>query len=348
MKKAFFSIFLRNFCIIMLFSIGFLVILFTQVSSLSWPVLLSTSFGRFPLGLILIFVIIVASLLTSLIPYLIYKKEFKIIHQLLEQVEAGNDERVRYYGKVSETQMITYLISRIQTNLHAQTMRIQKVMSERIEDQEEQIEARITEERNRLARELHDSVSQELFAASMLVSAINEMSETNSDQLKRPLEQVESMIQQAQLEMRALLLHLRPIALKDHALKEGIDQLLTELVAKIPIHVNWRTEQITLNRAVEDHLFRILQESLSNALRHAKASQVDVLFIERDGMVVLSVVDDGVGFDSEAQQSGSYGLVNMKERAEEIGAQYRLVSVPNQGTKVEVRVLINKEGDESQ
>src|SRR5699024_2355385 len=145
------------------------------------------------------------------------------------------------------------------------------------------------------------------------------------------------------LEMRALLLHLRPIALKDHSLKEGIDQLLSELVEKTPISIDWHSEDLTLNRAVEDNLFRILQESLSNALRHAKANQIDVLFIAREGRAILSVIDDGIGFDQEKELSGSYGLANIEERTTEIGGQFKIVSLPGQGTKLTVRVPINSE-----
>src|SRR5699024_1923647 len=166
----------------------------------------------------------------------------------------------------------------LQLQLSQMTKRMQAVISEQLEDQEEKIEARLTEERNRLARELHDSVSQELFAASMLVSAINELAVESVDQIEQPLEQIEQMIQQAQLEMRALLLHLRPIALRNQSLKEGIDQLISELVEKVPLKISWQTEAVSLNRAVEDNLFRILQESLSNALRHAKANQINVSF----------------------------------------------------------------------
>ncbi|SEO21790.1 two-component system, NarL family, sensor histidine kinase LiaS [Amphibacillus marinus] len=341
MKKLLTPILIQSlFLVIMLVSILLLLIIL-QVDYLSWTLLIAPSFGRLPLIIIVFLITILFGLTLALIHYFQVKKEFNIVSDALDQVRAGQvEEKLHYYGEIIETNQLIQLINGLQGQLINVKKRMQKVMSERIEDQEEKIEARLTEERNRLARELHDSVSQELFAASMLVSAINEMPEKNEALLRRPLEQIERMIQQAQLEMRALLLHLRPIALKNHSIQQGIEQLLQELVNKVPISIDWSTEDIKLNRAVEDHLFRILQECLSNALRHAKANQIDVLFIERDGVAVLSVVDDGIGFDSEAEQSGSYGLANMRERAEEIDAQYQLVSVLNQGTKLDVRVPI--------
>lgn len=341
MRKAI----IRGIVLTSLLSLFLVLLIFNQFDFLDWRLLWLETFGGFPLIVSIVIATLMVGVLIGLLSYQLQRKELQFIKTALEQVGSGrSEEKVLYYGQIKDTAQIVHLINGVQQQLHQVTKRMQEVMSEQLEDQEEQIEARLTEERNRLARELHDSVSQELFAASMLVSAINEIATDESQQLMQVLGQIEQMIQQAQLEMRALLLHLRPIALKNHSLKEGIDQLLTELIEKVPISINWHLEDLHLNRAVEDHLFRILQESLSNALRHSKANQLDVLFIAREGIAILSVVDDGVGFDSEKEQSGSYGLTNMQERTMEIGGQFRIVSLPGQGTKVTVRVPINSEG----
>lgn len=323
-----------------------IAVIFGSVESFDWRHLWIETRGTIPIIFIVLAVVIFSGFLTGVIAYLIQNKEIKLIkaglNEVIDQKTVG---KIHYYGEVKETEEVFQRIVVIQTKLDQVTNRLKQVIEERNEDQEEQIERRLTEERNRLARELHDSVSQELFATSMLVSALNEMSITSTDQLTEPLEQIERMIQQAQLEMRALLLHLRPIALKNHSLKEGIDQLLTELVDKVPIMIDWRTEDLILPRAVEDNLFRILQESLSNALRHAKSNRIDVLLIKRDGRVILSVIDDGIGFNQEQEMSSSYGLANMEERATEIGGELRIVSLPNQGTKLTVNVpVIQEEG----
>ncbi|WP_440897861.1 sensor histidine kinase [Amphibacillus sp. Q70] len=340
MRKAL----VRGIVLAFLLTTVLILLIFNQFEFLHWRLLWLESFGGLPLIVVIVIVILLLGFIIGLLPYQAQQKEVRLIKEALEQVLSDkSEEKVRYYGQVKETGQVIRLIADVQHQLNQVTKRMQEVMSEQIEDQEEQIEARLTEERNRLARELHDSVSQELFAASMLVSAINEMPADEAHQLAQPLAQIEQMIQQAQLEMRALLLHLRPIALKNHSLKEGIDQLLTELVEKVPISINWRSEDLALNRAFEDHLFRILQESLSNALRHSKANQIDVLFIAREGIAILSVIDDGIGFDHEKEQSGSYGLANMQERTTEIGGQFRIVSLPGQGTKLTVRVPINSE-----
>jgi two-component system, NarL family, sensor histidine kinase LiaS len=87
-----------------------------------------------------------------------------------------------------------------------------------------------------------------------------------------------------------------------------------------------------------------LQESISNTLRHAKATKLEVLLVKRDQLVILRVSDDGVGFDVDQVKAGSYGLQNMHERALEIGGTLQIVSVPNQGTRLEVKVPIIEEG----
>ncbi|MCF6139234.1 sensor histidine kinase [Pseudalkalibacillus berkeleyi] len=249
----------------------------------------------------------------------------------------------------SSTQEINVMwkqLDKVQQHVSEQTRLSQKLANERAEDQEKRIQKVVSEERNRLARELHDSVSQQLFAASMLMSAVNESETGKSENERKQLNLIEEMIHQSQLEMRALLLHLRPVALKGKTLEEGIKELLTELVQKVPLEIQWKIESIPLKKGVEDHLFRILQESISNTLRHAKADSLEVLCIERDGTVLLRVVDDGVGFDIESSKTGSYGLQNMHERALELGGTMKIVSVPKKGTRLEVRIPLIREEEE--
>jgi NarL family two-component system sensor histidine kinase LiaS len=182
----------------------------------------------------------------------------------------------------------------------------------------------------------------------MLISAINEAKTISDNVQAKQLKLVEEMIHQSQLEMRALLLHLRPVALKGKSLQEGIQELLLELQQKVPMKIQWKIEHFSLDKGIEDHLFRILQESVSNTLRHAKATTLEVLLVKRDNLVILRVVDDGIGFDVEKTKTGSYGLQNMHERAVEIGGTLQIVSVPNQGTRLEVRVpLLSLEGEDN-
>lgn len=232
-----------------------------------------------------------------------------------------------------------------ETNELIETQRksLQRLSDEKAEANDKIIQERIVAERQRLARELHDSVSQQLFAASMLLSSITEM-EPPPENARETLLQIEKLVQQAQLEMRALLLHLRPIALKNNTLAQGLKELILELKQKVNFDIEYQIEEIQLSKAQEDHLFRIAQEALSNTLRHAKATEVELLLIERDNLAILRIQDNGRGFDmKEERNAASYGLKNIAERAVEIGGKYKIVSVPGEGTIVEVKVPLEKE-----
>ena len=201
--------------------------------------------------------------------------------------------------------------------IETQRSSLQRLSSEKVETNDAIVQERLLAERQRLARELHDSVSQQLFAASMLLSALTEQEQSESTQ--RQLAQVEKIVQQAQLEMRALLLHLRPVALRNKSLAEGLEDLILELQEKVYFNIDYQIEEIPLSKTEEDHLFRIAQEALSNTLRHAKASEVELMFIAREGLAILRIQDNGLGFDVDGDKTSSYGLRNIAERAVEIG-----------------------------
>ncbi|SFB86303.1 two-component system, NarL family, sensor histidine kinase LiaS [Alkalibacterium subtropicum] len=193
-------------------------------------------------------------------------------------------------------------------------------------------------ERKRIARELHDSVSQQLFAASMMLSAVNQQVSDCPEPVIRQLKMVEQTINASQTEMRALLLHLRPVQLDGKSLKQGIEQLLKELSSKIEVEIHYQIEKITMPAVMEDHFFRILQELLSNVLRHAKAKVLEVYLTQNSSGIQLKVNDDGVGFNVDNKKAGSYGLHNIKERIEGMGGSVKIVSLPNFGTRIEINV----------
>ncbi|MDZ5713418.1 sensor histidine kinase [Jeotgalibacillus haloalkalitolerans] len=261
------------------------------------------------------------------------KKQVLSIEQQVDDLRQGRAFSKTAQPQTAEFSRLSDKVSDLQRMWNEQIKMNQRLASEKVEQQEQKIQEMVSLERQRLARDLHDSVSQQLFAASMLMSAINETEEEN-----RQLKMVEKMIHQSQVEMRALLLHLRPAALKGKTLSEGIEELLIELKQKVPLDISWKAEQMELARGIEDHLFRILQESISNTLRHAEASMLNVLCILRDGSVILRVSDDGKGFDLTEDKAGSYGLNNMRERAAEIGGSLKIVSLPEQGTRLEIKV----------
>ncbi|MBU9721927.1 MULTISPECIES: sensor histidine kinase [Bacillaceae] len=310
-----------------------------------WSLLMETSFFDVSYLHWVVIVTVVVGIVTGFSYGAYFRSKLKVVHDRLE--ETVNDQKVSFdeLDKMSDMKSIKHQFKLLEDKLLKQAEVSQKLVTERATEREKSLQEVVLQERNRLARELHDSVSQQLFAASMMMSAVNEDSDNVEDGMKAQLQLVERMIEQSQLEMRALLLHLRPIALKEKTLHEGAVELLTELRQKVPMNINWKIEPMELDKGIEDHLFRILQESVSNALRHSKAEKLDVMLVNRDNTVIMRVSDDGVGFNvEEAETNGSYGMVNMQERAIEIGGTLKVVSVVNQGTRLEVKVPQRKIG----
>ncbi|MFK9095443.1 sensor histidine kinase [Bacillus salipaludis] len=311
-----------------------------------WSELWSKHFMNIPLVIFVPAFSITLGILLGGAQGFFWRKQFLSIEHALHQLEEGRQLEVKEKPSVTEMQMIAERIEKIGKQMSEQAKLSQRLATEKVEDTEERIQQIIEQERNRLARELHDSVSQQLFAASMMMSAINETKQqSETDREAKQLKLVEEMIHQSQLEMRALLLHLRPVALKNKTLQEGIEELLIELSQKVTMDIKWKVEAFPLDKGVEDHLFRILQESVSNTLRHSKASKLEVLMVKRDDLVILRIVDDGIGFEVNEMKAGSYGMQNMHERAVEVGGTLKVISVKDKGTRLEVKVPVMINGD---
>jgi two-component system, NarL family, sensor histidine kinase LiaS len=313
----------------------------------NWRVVLTLHDSTVPFIIAAPIFVLFSGALLGLFSGLYWRKRWHQAAQELEGIREGQQPMKKRSFSISELQHTWTALERLQLYMNEQAKIAQKLTNERVIDREEEVQRIVSEERNRLARELHDSVSQELFAASMLISALTESEEENAPMLIA-LKQLESMVQQSQLEMRALLLHLRPAALKGKTLQEGMDLLLVDLQAKVPLSITWELDEFPVEKGIEDQLFRIVQESVSNTLRHAKAESLAIKLLQRDGFIILLVTDDGIGFEMDTEQLGAYGLQNMKERAAEIGAHLRVVSVPKQGTRLEVRVpMLDREEEEA-
>ncbi|KAB3530053.1 sensor histidine kinase [Alkaliphilus serpentinus] len=201
-------------------------------------------------------------------------------------------------------------------------------------------------ERKKIARELHDSISQQLFAISITMGAIKNIIEKNPQEARKHFDNVEKMVNLAQQELRALLMHLRPVRLNGTPLNEGVTALLRELKEKNKnIDIKWNIDEVAkLSQGVEDHLFRVLQEALSNALRHSKASLIKVKLFIRNNLLLLFIEDNGVGFSLSQDKKTSYGVSTMQERVTEIGGRIEILSYPGKGTRIEIRVPIDIEG----
>ncbi|MGP4073430.1 histidine kinase [Piscibacillus sp. B03] len=239
-----------------------------------------------------------------------------------------------------ELDNFTEELNELAKKMKDQVNTLQRLADEKSEFAQQAHIAATMEERQRLARDLHDAVSQQLFALTMMSQATVKLIDKKPDHAKKQIEEISEMALQAQNEMRALLLHLRPIYLSGEALHEGIIRLIEELKKKSTLHFDLDIDEIDLSQSKEEHLFRMIQEALSNILRHANAQNVKVELKNRDQEIFVHIDDDGIGFKANEQleQSTSYGLQTMKERCEEIGGTFRIKSQEGQGTYIDIRI----------
>jgi signal transduction histidine kinase len=213
------------------------------------------------------------------------------------------------------------------------------VENARLYQQAEQLA--VVRERERLARELHDSVTQSLYSLTLLAEAGRRLAGAGDlARVEGYLDRLGQISQQALREMRLLVYELRPLVLKREGLVGALRERLEAVEKRAGVDARLFVEQeIELPASVEEELYRIAQEALNNALKHAGATSVIVRILTKGNRVTLEVVDDGRGFDPHAaDDTGGMGLISMRERAEKIGATLTVSSSPAQGTSVKVCV----------
>jgi PAS domain S-box-containing protein len=200
------------------------------------------------------------------------------------------------------------------------------------------------QERQRLARNLHDAINQSLFSAGLIAEVLPRLWEQDPDEGRRSLEDLRRLMRGAQADMRLLLAELRPSALTDAELDDLLRLLGNALSGRtdIPVSVivtgqETLQEQRTLPPDVQVALYRLCQEGLNNIARHAGASRVDIQLQYETGAVELRIRDDGRGFDPAQTPPGHYGLSMMRERATAVGAALSITSQPEYGTEVVIR-----------
>jgi two-component system nitrate/nitrite sensor histidine kinase NarX len=199
-------------------------------------------------------------------------------------------------------------------------------------------ELAVLEERQRLARNLHDAINQSLFSAGLIAEVLPRIWVQDQELARRSLEDLRRLTRSAQAEMRALLAELRPSTLIDSDLDELLHLLGNALSGRIDIPVVVTvTGEIILPAEVQVALYRVCQEGLNNIAKHAKASRVEINLTQAEAMIELSIRDDGQGFDTAQTFSGHYGLKMMRERAEAVGAKLSVISRPGHGTELIAR-----------
>jgi signal transduction histidine kinase len=198
-----------------------------------------------------------------------------------------------------------------------------------------------TEERNRLARELHDSVTQSLYSLTLLAAGWRRLARTGElENVENSFTEVEEVAQQALKEMRLLIYELRPPVLETEGLLGALHHRLNAVEKRAGIEARLIADEVVdLSPEIEEALYAIAIEALNNALKHAAATSITLQFSGIDTHLVMEMVDDGVGFDLKAkEQHWGMGLENIRHRTDQIGGDLEIHTSPGEGTRLRVEV----------
>lgn len=204
------------------------------------------------------------------------------------------------------------------------------------------------ETRNRFARDLHDSVKQQVFATSLQIAAARALIERDTHSAESHLSQADDLVRQAQKELNALIQEMRPAALEGKGLATALREYVVRWSDGAEIPADFRVQgERRVPLEVEQALFRVAQESLANVARHSGAGHAEIDLIYTADTLTLRVADDGRGFDPSRNPGGGFGLQSMRERLVKLGGHVNVESAPGKGTRVESFCpLQEKEGED--
>jgi PAS domain S-box-containing protein len=261
---------------------------------------------------------------------------------MIEDVSEQHEAREKL--EAQERAYLTQLEQRVDERTHALAEANQRLTGEVEQRQRAEqalaakaAEEAVTAERTRLARDLHDAVTQTLFSASLIAEVLPDLWKMDVEEAIKSTEELRQLTRGALAEMRTLLLELRPAALTQARLGDLLKQLSEALIgrARLPINLTVEGERL-LPPNVQVALYRIAQESLNNVFKYARATQVDIQLILSPAGVHLEINDTGVGFEPSTLKPTSLGMRIMRERAEAIHADFYVSSSPGNGTQVSV------------
>jgi signal transduction histidine kinase len=245
-------------------------------------------------------------------------------------------ELTRTTQDIAHTGRLTKTIMEHQSDEIGQLSRAFDRMIERLQTTEGRVATAAADERNRLARDLHDAVTQTLFSATLIADVLPILWKRKPEEGLKRLEELRQLTRGALAEMRIMLHELRPATLDEAKLEYLLRQLAESITGRSRVPVTVTVDgQGELPVDVKIALYRIAQESLNNMAKHSQAKQAIVTLHCEPERVVLRVTDDGKGFDPAGVRPDSLGLGIMRERAKSIGAQLSLASEVNLGTSIE-------------
>lgn len=269
------------------------------------------------------------------------KQRVDYLSVLITHYANGNYASRVHFTEEDEITRVSHELNELGAKLESQVHFLQRLADEKTAYAKKAYHVATIEERQRLARELHDSVSQQLFALTMMAEASANQFDLNPAIAKEHLEEVIQAGHTAQKEMRALLLHLRPVYLSGESLPNGIKKLVAEIEQKSDLIFHmFIDEALVLAETIEENVFRIIQEAFANIIRHAHATEVKLEINKKESELFIHLRDNGKGFNisTETNQTMSYGLKTMRERAEELGGTFAIRSDKDSGTYIDIRI----------
>ncbi len=212
----------------------------------------------------------------------------------------------------------------------------------------------VGKERLRFARELHDSVTQELFSMTLhartTLKNLDRAGTLPDDPVRQQVKILSDLAQAALAEMRMLIFELRPGALAEEGLVSAVRKLAASVGAReeIAIEVDAPLDRLPLSTNAEEHLYRLVQEALNNVVKHAGARRavVSMRVVEGGAKLTVEIRDDGIGFDATVAHPGHMGLETMAARAKELGGDYAVTTHRDEGTTVRLTVPLDHAAEE--
>lgn len=268
-----------------------------------------------------------------------YQRKVDALHLAIKQAAKGNMSERLPVGNADPFEGIYRDFNAMSASLESRLRLLQEEGAADVLKNMQSSQDAVLEERRRLARDLHDTVSQQLFAIHMSASSLPKLLDMNPEAAKTVVSQLVVMSHHAQRQMRSLIAQLRPLELEDQTLEEALGKWFPDycnqngLQGKLEIVL---PEE--LSEAIEHQLFLIIQEGMANVVKHAQASRVSLLLHDAGHQYVLQIEDNGVGFDQKEERHSSYGLATMRERAERLGGEAEVRSKAGSGTSIHVHI----------
>ena len=259
----------------------------------------------------------------------------------LQRLNEALDRRVQIRTQelaAANESLVAEVAERMQTerSLESSRQALQKLTLQLLRVQEE--------ERRRISRDLHDDINQRLALLAMDIEAVGRQLSSSSDDVGRAVQEIQDRVVELSDVVRHLAYQLHPSILDDLGLPIALQRLVDDFTARSRIRGSFGHKDIppAVPQEIASCLYRVAQESLSNVARHASASQVDVELTRSQSELIVTITDNGVGFDSEQSGHGSHGLglIGMKERVALVHGELLVSSAVGKGTRVQVAVLV--------